>query len=595
MGTDAELFLEEAAIDEVDSVMSSCVESGDKLANGYDATTALGACETKAKIAFKAFRGGEEAAIDAEITALDTKIAGMAEGAAKEVEKATKATKEQKKKLKAREIEYTYTKSKQDAGRKNALAGVKAKMEDAKSKNKDIDAEITALDTEIAGMDAGTAKDATKAAKKIDMNTPAYKDEKRAMAKKAFKASMAVADILPVEMEKLLKETSKKEASDQLDAAFEIAQSATTDADIRTAFPGAGAKIDAYKTALDTANTKLDTDIAAAQAAGKADEVTKFQTEKNANLAKKTTVPAAELKKIKWKCVQDTAKAAAKDARMPKKGSVEDVRETNIAADIAAIAALDTEIEGLTGEDKIAKVAEKATKEAEKLTKETERDVSFKKMMNEIAREKASVTMAAAMRAKPDMTDSKIKDFIKKGAVKKVREVAKTVKGATKKETRDSVQAAMKESLGKPDKLVGGVYVSQVTETDAELFLEEAAIDEVDSVMSSCVESGDKLANGYDATTALGACETKAKIAFKAFRGGEEAAIDAEITALNTAIASASGADKIAKEAEKATKEQKKKLKAREIEYTYTKSKQDAGRKNALAGVKAKMEDAKSK
>merc|ERR1712166_799719 len=170
-----------------------------------------------------------------------------------------------KKKLKAREIEYTYTKSKQDAGRKNALAGVKAKMEDAKSKNKDIDAEITALDTEIAGMDAGTAKDAkvaekaTKAAKKIDMNTPAYKDEKRAMAKKAFKASMAVADILPVEMEKLLKETSKKEASDQLDAAFEVAQSATTDADIRTAFPGAGAKIDAYKTALDTANTKLDT------------------------------------------------------------------------------------------------------------------------------------------------------------------------------------------------------------------------------------------------------------------------------------------------------------------------------------------------
>merc|ERR1712028_211013 len=96
-----------------------------------------------------------------------------------------------------------------------------------------------------------------------------------------------------------------------------------------------------------------------------------------------------------------------------------------------------------------------------------------------------------------------------------------------------------------------------------------------------------------DATTALGACETKAKIAFKAFRGGEEAAIDAEITALNTAIASASGADKIAKEAEKATKEQKKKLKAREIEYTYTKSKQDAGRKNALAGVKAKMEIAK--
>merc|ERR1712166_918726 len=407
-----------------------------------------------------------------------------------------------KKKIKTREIEYTYTKSKQDAGRKNALAGVKAKVEDAKSKN-------------------------------IDTTSATWAEETRAMAKRAFKASMAVADIEDAEMEELLKETSKKEASDQLDAAYEMAQSATTDADIRTAFPGAGAKIDAYKIALDEANTKLDTEIAD-MTAGEAK--TAKEAEKSANLAKKANVPAAELKKIKWKCVQDTAKAAAKDARMPKKGSIEDVRETNIAADIAALAALDTEIAGMSaGSAKDAKVAAKATKAAEKMTKETERDVSFKKMMNEIAQEKASGTMAAAMRAKPDMTDrekldtvkiemkkslandeaisdSKIKAFIKKGAIKKAREVAKTAKGATKKDTRDSVQAAMKESLGKPDKLVGGVYVSQVTETDAELFLEEAAIDEVDSVMSSCVESGDKLANGYDATTALGACETKAKI-----------------------------------------------------------------------------------
>merc|ERR1712028_98118 len=213
-----------------------------------DATTALGACETKAKIAFKAFRGGEEAAIDAEITALNTAIAS-AFGADKIAKEAEKATKEQKKKLKAREIEYTYTKSKQDAGRKNALAGVKAKMEDAKSKN-------------------------------IDTTSATFTEETRAMAKRAFKASMAVADIEDAEMEELLKETSKKEASDQLDAAYEMAESATTDADIRTAFPGAGAKVDAYKSSLDTANTKLDTDIAAAQAAGKTDEVTKFQTEK---------------------------------------------------------------------------------------------------------------------------------------------------------------------------------------------------------------------------------------------------------------------------------------------------------------------------
>merc|ERR1712028_278158 len=214
---------------------------------------------------------------------------------------------------------------------------------------------------------------------------------------------------------------------------------------IRTAFPGAGAKIEAYKTALDDANTKLDTDIAAAQAAGKADEVTKFQTEKDANLAKKTTVPPAELKKIKWRCAKDTTKAAAKDARMSKDGS----------------------------------------------TAETFEDSEFAAMMNDVAGEKAATTMAAAMRAKPDMTDrekldtvkiemkkslasdepiddSKVGDFVKKGAIKKAREVAKTAKGATKKETRDSVQAAMKESLGKPDKLVGGVYVSQVTETDVE-------------------------------------------------------------------------------------------------------------------------------
>merc|ERR1711865_283626 len=508
--TDAELFLEEAAIDEVDSVMSSCVESGDKLANGYDATTALGDCETKAKDAFKAFRGGKEAALGAEITALDTKIAGMAEGAAKEVEKATKATKEQKKKLKAREIEYTYTKSKQDAGRKNALAGVKAKMADAKSKNKDIDAEITALDTVIAGMAEGIAKNAkvaekaTKAAKKIDMNTPAYKDEKRAMAKKAFKASMAVADILPVEMEKLLKETSKKEASDQLDAAFEIAQSATTDADIRTAFPGAGAKIDAYKTALDTANTKLDTannaldtEIAAMSAGeektAKEAKKTANVAEKAANLVKKENVPAAELKKIKWRCAKDTAKAAAKDARMSKDGS----------------------------------------------TAETFEDSEFAAMMNDVAGEKAATTMAAAMRAKPDMTDrekldtvkiemkkslasdepiddSKVRHFLKKGAVKKAGEVAKIKIGGTDRrlagttttaaDKRKSVQVAMKESLGKPDKLdANGILVSYVTEAEAEMFVTEASILEVGTILSACVESGetDKAKCGVKATQAI--------------------------------------------------------------------------------------------
>merc|ERR1712166_1274916 len=485
--TDAELFLGEAAIDEVDSVMPSCVESRDKLADGYNADTAMTACETKAKNAFKAFRGGEEAALDTEIngvesdintyttdiTALENTISTMptsteeektlkatkvAEKDAKVTAKASKekekVTKQEKKKLKTREIEYTFTKSKQDAGRKNALAKVKAKMEDAKSKN-------------------------------IDMNTVAFKNEKRAMAKDAFKASMAVDTIEDVEMEKLLIETSKKEASDQLDAAYEIAQSATTDADIRTAFPGAGAKIEAYKTALDDANTKLDTDIAAAQAAGKADEVTKFQTEKNANLAKKTTVPPAELKKIKWRCAKDTAKAAAKDARTSKDGS----------------------------------------------TAETFEDSEFAAMMNDVAGDKAVATMAAAMRAKPDMTnrekydavkiemkkslasdepidDSTVKHFLKKGAIKKAREVAKIKISATTTaaDKRKSVQAAMKESLGKPDKLdANGVLVSYVTEADAEMFVTEASIQEVGSILSACVESGetDEAACGVKATQAI--------------------------------------------------------------------------------------------
>merc|ERR1712195_365494 len=269
------------------------------------------------------------------------------------------------------------------------------------------------------------------------------------------------------------------------DAAYEIAQSATTDADIRTAFPGAGAKIEAYKTALDDANTKLDTDIAAAQAAGKADEVTKFQTEKNANLAKKTTVPPAELKKIKWRCAKDTAKAAAKDARMSKDGS----------------------------------------------TAETFEDSEFAAMMNDVAGDKAVATMAAAMRAKPDMTDrekydavkiemkkslasdepiddSTVKHFLKKGAIKKAREVAKIKISATTTaaDKRKSVQAAMKESLGKPDKLdANGVLVSYITEADAEMFVTEASIQEVGSILSACVESGetDEAACGVKATQAI--------------------------------------------------------------------------------------------
>merc|ERR1712166_575670 len=273
----------------------------------------------------------------------------------------------------------------------------------------------------------------------------------RTAAKDAFKSGLGVDAIGAEELEEMLKETSKMEMSKNLDACYDIA-------------------------------------------------MTKDVSAKKGYLSN---------------CRKEAMKTA-KDARMPKKGSIEEVLETGIAGDIAEIAALDTIITGMptsTDEEKAAKATKVAAKEAKvtaKESKETERDVSFKKMMNEVAQETASVTMAAAMRAKPDMTQ---------------------------REKLDAVKTAMKESLGKPDKCdSAGVCVSQVTETDAELFLGEAAIDEVDSVMSSCVESGDKLADGYNADTAMTACETKAKNAFKAFRGGEEAALDTEINGVESDI-----------------------------------------------------------
>jgi len=198
-------------------------------------------------------------------------------------------------------------------------------------------------------------------------------------------------------------------------------------------------------------------------------------------------------KKIKWRCAKDTAKAAAKDARMSKDGS----------------------------------------------TAETFEDSEFAAMMNDVAGEKAATTMAAAMRAKPDMTDrekldtvkiemkkslasdepiddSKVRHFLKKGAVKKAGEVAKIKIGGTDRrlagttttaaDKRKSVQVAMKESLGKPDKLdANGILVSYVTEAEAEMFVTEASILEVGTILSACVESGetDKAKCGVKATQAI--------------------------------------------------------------------------------------------
>merc|ERR1711865_838548 len=245
------------------------------------------------------------------------------------------------KKTKERAIALEYTKTKKDSA--------KAKIEIAKTDGTDsaintYTTDITALDTEIAGMPTGTdaekALKATKVALKDTKVTAKASKEKeriegqRTAAKDAFKSGLGVDAIGDEELEEMLKETSKMEMSKNLDACYDIA-------------------------------------------------MTKDVSAKKGYLSN---------------CRKEAMKTA-KDARMPKKGSIEEVLETGIAGDIAALAALDTEIEGMdAGTAKDAKVAAKATKEAEKLTKETERDVSFKKMMNEVAQEKASVTMAAALR-----------------------------------------------------------------------------------------------------------------------------------------------------------------------------------------------------
>merc|ERR1711865_1344344 len=196
---------------QVEEAMDGCMGDIDTsfAAGSQDRKDAMKVCDDEAMATFKEARmydGFEEAALDTEIagvdsdintyttdiTALENTIAGMPTGTDEEkAAKATKValkdtkvtakaskekekvTKQEKKKTKERAIALEYTKTKKNSAKKNALAKVKAKMEDAKSKN-------------------------------IDMNTVAFKNEKRAMAKDAFKASMAVDTIEDVEMEKLL-------------------------------------------------------------------------------------------------------------------------------------------------------------------------------------------------------------------------------------------------------------------------------------------------------------------------------------------------------------------------------------------------------
>merc|ERR1712028_29779 len=542
---EVEQFIFEGAAVQVEEAMDGCMGDIDTsfAAGSQDRKDAMKECDDEAMETFKEARmydGFEEAALDTEIAGVDSDINTYTTDitALENTIAGMPTGTDEEKAAKATKVAMKDTKVTAKASKEKEKV---TKQEKKKTKERAIALEYTKTKKNSAKAKAwADAKAKIEIAKTAgtDMTTKVFKEAQRTAAKDAFKSGLGVDAIGDEELEEMLKETSKTEMSKNLDACYDIA-------------------------------------------------MTKDDSAKKGYLSN---------------CRKEAMKTA-KDARMPKKGSIEEVLETGIAGDIAALAALNTEIEGMdAGTAKDAKVAAKATKEAEKLTKETERDVSFKKMMNEVAQEKASVTMAAALRAKPDMTE---------------------------REKLDAVGIAMKESLGKPDKCdSAGVCVSQVTETDAELFLGEAAIDEVDSVMSSCVESGDKLADGYNADTAMTECETKAKDAFKAFRGGEEAALDTEIngvesdintyttdiTALENTISGmptstdeekAAKATKVAlkdtkvtakasKEKEKVTKQEKKKLKTREIEYTYTKSKQDAGRKNALAGVKAKMEIAKT-
>ena len=277
------------------------------------------------------------------------------------------------KELKLRELDYEYERAKEAAAQKRALNDMRAKIEDAMSKN-------------------------------IDINTPAFKNEKRSMAKNAFVENLGVDDISEVELESLLQETAKKEGAAKMEACFSIA------------------------TAEGTSKTLED-------------------------------------------CRAD-AMIAAQSARMAKPGSAA----------------------------------------------ETFAEEEFNKMMNEAAKVKAAETMQAVMRAQSSLTerekldtikaemrktlateeaidDYKVKAFLNDGAVSKVRDITKNIGSATHMETRKSIQEAMKEALGKPDKVINGNNVPQVTEVDAEVFIVKASIEEVASVLTACKEAGESQSN----------------------------------------------------------------------------------------------------
>lgn len=158
-------------------------------------------------------------------------------------------------------------------------------------------------------------------------------------------------------------------------------------------------------------------------------------------------------------------------------------------------------------------------------------DNEFAAMSKEIAAEKTFETMEAAMEADKDMseevkyelcktalkkslatdediTDTQVRNYIKKGGAKKVQQVIQAKKaGQSDTDTRESVMEALKSSMGKPT----------ITESDAELFLDNAAADEVGEAMEACRESGtandecEKIAEDIIAKSVTGGSQMNAK------------------------------------------------------------------------------------
>ena len=125
-----------------------------------------------------------------------------------------------------------------------------------------------------------------------------------------------------------------------------------------------------------------------------------------------------------------------------------------------------------------------------------------------------------------------VQEFLHQGTVRLVRDLAKNLGSAAADDARQTIQNAMKESLGRSD----------VTLVDAERFLETAAIDEVDSVKTACIESGKSKSE----------CETSSKAAFKTLLFAD---VDSE-------------SDAVLKE-----------LKLRELDYEYERAKEAAAQK----------------